>query len=61
LVLHIFFFFYVYADVCSSDIGDDAVGVQIDAPAREGEANAALLDFMAEVSGLFEASTRCLT
>lgn len=34
---------------CSSDIGEDAVGVQIDAPAREGEANAALLDFMAEV------------
>jgi hypothetical protein len=34
---------------CCSDVGDDAVGVQIDAPAREGEANAALLDFMAEV------------
>lgn len=35
-----------------TDIGDDAVGVQIDAPAREGEANAALLDFMAETLGV---------
>ncbi|XP_027902500.1 UPF0235 protein C15orf40 homolog isoform X1 [Vigna unguiculata] len=28
-----------------TDISDEAVGVQIDAPARDGEANAALLDF----------------
>lgn len=41
---------WLIADCCRcSDVGDDAVGVQIDAPAREGEANAALLDFMAEV------------
>ena len=38
---------------CFPDVGDDAVGVQIDAPAREGEANAALLDFMAEVISCF--------
>ncbi|CAI5472107.1 unnamed protein product [Closterium sp. Yama58-4] len=30
----------------------DAVGVAIDAPAREGEANAALLEFMADVLGV---------
>lgn len=29
---------------------DGAVGVQIDAPAREGEANAALLEYIAEVT-----------
>ena len=33
-----------------ADIGDEAVGVQIDAPASEGEANVALLEFMAEVN-----------
>ncbi|GJP53908.1 hypothetical protein CLOM_g13031 [Closterium sp. NIES-68] len=30
----------------------DAVGVAIDAPAREGEANAAILEFMADVLGV---------
>jgi len=46
-------------DCCCSDIGDDAVGVQIDAPAREGEANAALLDFMAEVRLFVAPSVSC--
>jgi hypothetical protein len=34
----------------SAEIGDEAVGVQIDAPARDGEANAALVDFISSVS-----------
>lgn len=29
---------------------DDALGVQIDAPAKDGEANAALLDYISSVS-----------
>ena len=33
-----------------ADFGDDALGVQIDAPAKDGEANAALLDYMSSVS-----------
>ncbi|KAJ8422667.1 hypothetical protein Cgig2_004563 [Carnegiea gigantea] len=33
-----------------TDVSDDAVGVQIDAPARDGEANAALLDFISSMS-----------
>ncbi|KAL2630969.1 hypothetical protein R1flu_015655 [Riccia fluitans] len=33
-------------------VGDEKVGVQIDAPARDGEANEALLGFMAEVLGV---------
>ncbi|KAJ7514659.1 hypothetical protein O6H91_23G054500 [Diphasiastrum complanatum] len=33
-----------------TELGEDGVGIQIDAPARDGEANAAVLDFMAEVS-----------
>ncbi|KAL4644053.1 uncharacterized protein LOC142623833 [Castanea sativa] len=35
-----------------TDISDEAVGVQIDAPARDGEANAALLDFISSVLGV---------
>ncbi|XP_078164433.1 uncharacterized protein LOC144559284 [Carex rostrata] len=35
-----------------TDIGEDAVGVQIDAPARDGEANAALVDFISSVLGV---------
>lgn len=35
-----------------TDMDDGAVGVQIDAPAREGEANAALLEYIAEVLGI---------
>ncbi|KAH9669183.1 hypothetical protein KPL70_021682 [Citrus sinensis] len=32
---------------CSiTDVSDEAVGVQIDAPAKDGEANAALLEYM---------------
>ena len=31
------------------DLGDEAVGVQIDAPAKDGEANAALLEYMSSV------------
>ncbi|KAL5192393.1 putative serine/threonine-protein kinase WNK6 [Glycine soja] len=33
-----------------TDISDEAVGVQIDAPARDGEANAALLDYISSLS-----------
>ncbi|KNA12937.1 hypothetical protein SOVF_121760 [Spinacia oleracea] len=35
-----------------TDISEEAVGVQIDAPARDGEANAALLDFIRSVIGV---------
>ncbi|KAF3783411.1 C15orf40-like protein [Nymphaea thermarum] len=35
-----------------TDVSDEAVGVQIDAPAKDGEANAALLDFISSVLGL---------
>ncbi|XP_027339052.1 UPF0235 protein C15orf40 homolog [Abrus precatorius] len=35
-----------------TDISDEAVGVQIDAPARDGEANAALLDYICSVLGV---------
>ena len=34
----------------NSDFDDEAVGVQIDAPAKDGEANAALLDYINSVS-----------
>ncbi|CAM0144907.1 unnamed protein product [Urochloa decumbens] len=40
------------ARVDSAEIGDEAVGVQIDAPARDGEANAALVDFISSVLGV---------
>jgi len=42
----------------SAEIGDEAVGVQIDAPARDGEANAALVDFISSVSRSFIAVTK---
>ncbi|XP_060210555.1 uncharacterized protein LOC132637490 isoform X1 [Lycium barbarum] len=32
-----------------TDMNEDAVGVQIDAPAKDGEANAALLDYISSV------------
>uniref|UniRef100_A0A2N9EAL4 Reverse transcriptase zinc-binding domain-containing protein n=1 Tax=Fagus sylvatica TaxID=28930 RepID=A0A2N9EAL4_FAGSY len=32
-----------------TDFSDEAVGVQIDAPAKDGEANAALLDFISSI------------
>jgi len=35
------------------DLSDEAVGVQIDAPAKDGEANAALLDYISSVSFFF--------
>ncbi|GAB4847720.1 hypothetical protein Ancab_026782 [Ancistrocladus abbreviatus] len=35
-----------------TEVNDEAVGVQIDAPARDGEANAALLDFISSVIGV---------
>ncbi|WOL18789.1 UPF0235 protein [Canna indica] len=35
-----------------TDVGDEALGVQIDAPARDGEANAALLDYISSVLGV---------
>ncbi|XP_074308626.1 uncharacterized protein LOC141643383 [Silene latifolia] len=35
-----------------TDISEEAVGVQIDAPARDGEANSALLDFFCSVIGV---------
>lgn len=34
------------------DLSDEAVGVQIDAPAKDGEANAALLDYISSVSSI---------
>ncbi|KAI3972652.1 hypothetical protein MKX01_019310 [Papaver californicum] len=36
----------------SVDFDDDALGVQIDAPARDGEAKAALLDYISQVIGV---------
>ncbi|XVF61856.1 hypothetical protein PTKIN_Ptkin08bG0167700 [Pterospermum kingtungense] len=35
-----------------TDFSEDAVGVQIDAPAKDGEANAALLDYISSVLGV---------
>ncbi|KAJ8765330.1 hypothetical protein K2173_012027 [Erythroxylum novogranatense] len=35
-----------------TDFSDEAVGVQIDAPAKDGEANAALLDYISSVLGV---------
>ncbi|KAI3780410.1 hypothetical protein L2E82_10391 [Cichorium intybus] len=35
-----------------TDFDDDALGVQIDAPAKDGEANAALLDYISSVIGV---------
>ncbi|XP_008785792.1 UPF0235 protein C15orf40 homolog [Phoenix dactylifera] len=35
-----------------TDFGDEALGVQIDAPARDGEANAALVDYISSVLGV---------
>ncbi|KAL3824053.1 hypothetical protein ACJIZ3_020082 [Penstemon smallii] len=35
-----------------TEFGDDALGVQIDAPAKDGEANAALLDYISSVIGV---------
>lgn len=37
----------------NSDFSDEALGVQIDAPAKDGEANAALLDYISSVSPLY--------
>lgn len=34
----------------TTDFSDEALGVQIDAPAKDGEANAALLDYISSVS-----------
>ncbi|KAL7142057.1 hypothetical protein ABFS83_08G096900 [Erythranthe nasuta] len=35
-----------------TDMSDDALGVQIDAPPKDGEANAALIDFISSVIGV---------
>ncbi|WOH00651.1 hypothetical protein DCAR_0520024 [Daucus carota subsp. sativus] len=35
-----------------TDFNDDALSVQIDAPAKDGEANAALLDYISSVLGV---------
>ncbi|KAM7523553.1 hypothetical protein LguiA_013455 [Lonicera macranthoides] len=35
-----------------TDFNDDELGVQIDAPAKDGEANAALLDYISSVIGV---------
>ncbi|KAJ3681533.1 hypothetical protein LUZ60_016022 [Juncus effusus] len=35
-----------------TDVGEEAVGVQIDAPARDGEANSALIDFISSILGV---------
>ncbi|XP_073003924.1 uncharacterized protein [Typha latifolia] len=37
------------ATVTDSDLSDEAVSVQIDAPARDGEANTALLEFISSI------------
>lgn len=42
------------------DLSDEAVGVQIDAPAKDGEANVALLEYMSSVS-IFYVPTVCLS
>lgn len=43
----------------NQDLSDEAVGVQIDAPAKDGEANAALLDYISSV-GFFFLSFFCV-
>ncbi|KAJ7945276.1 UPF0235 protein C15orf40-like [Quillaja saponaria] len=35
-----------------TDFSDEALGVQIDAPAKDGEANAALLEYISSVLGV---------
>ncbi|XP_068662136.1 uncharacterized protein [Aristolochia californica] len=35
-----------------TDLSEEAVGVQIDAPAKDGEANAALLEYISSVLGV---------
>ncbi|XP_034684281.1 UPF0235 protein C15orf40-like [Vitis riparia] len=35
-----------------TDFDDEALGVQIDAPAKDGEANAALLDYISSIVGV---------
>ncbi|XP_038693580.1 UPF0235 protein C15orf40 homolog isoform X1 [Tripterygium wilfordii] len=35
-----------------TDFSDEAVGVQIDAPAKDGEANAALVEYVSSVLGV---------
>lgn len=35
-----------------TDLSDEGLGVQIDAPAKDGEANAALLDYISSVLGV---------
>ncbi|KAK9272699.1 hypothetical protein L1049_003076 [Liquidambar formosana] len=35
-----------------TDFNDEALGVQIDAPAKDGEANAALVDYISSVLGV---------
>ncbi|KAK6125611.1 hypothetical protein DH2020_040647 [Rehmannia glutinosa] len=35
-----------------TDMNDEALGVQIDAPAKDGEANAALLEYISSVIGV---------
>ncbi|KAJ0096996.1 hypothetical protein Patl1_27797 [Pistacia atlantica] len=36
-----------------TDVSDEVVGVQIDAPAKDGEANAALLEYISSVSFVY--------
>ncbi|MQL96981.1 hypothetical protein Taro_029663 [Colocasia esculenta] len=40
------------ATITGGHLGDEALGVQIDAPARDGEANAALLEYISSVLGI---------
>lgn len=42
-------------------MNDEALGVQIDAPAKDGEANAALLDFISSVMSLFSCEIQIIT
>lgn len=39
-------------NICAkrTDFDEEALGVQIDAPAKDGEANAALIDYISTVS-----------
>lgn len=46
------------AKQCSISLGAEAVEVAVNAPAREGEANAAILEYVAEVLGVRKGAVR---
>jgi uncharacterized protein (TIGR00251 family) len=43
---------YVWLQVCSIGLSEEAVEVAIDAPARDGEANEGIVEYIAEVLGV---------